>query len=183
MASKCPPGVICIENMTLGLSILVFVVVAWMATEWHKKQTGGGHAAKASSYFAAPGARRDEPPEIPINMPTRRAAPVHVPINVPTQPGNYSGPATQVGILTGKGEILPLMGKQLIASRDTWQYCTSSNQRSQAQLPVSFKGKSCTSEYGCDSISTGDSVYVEGYNSLFKATIYDRQTPRYIPTI
>ena len=37
------------------------------------------------------------------------------------------------------------------------------------------------SEYGCDELMSGDTVYVEGYNDAFKVTIYENSQPRYIP--
>ena len=36
-------------------------------------------------------------------------------------------------------------------------------------------------DQGCDSIYTGDKVFVEGYNDLFQATIYDNNNLEYIP--
>ena len=53
----------------------------------------------------------------------------------------------------------------------------------QLKLPVSYKSKSCTSEYGCDEISNGDTVYVDGIDATFQATIYDNATMRYIPFV
>jgi hypothetical protein len=50
-----------------------------------------------------------------------------------------------------------------------------------AKLPISVNGRSCTGEYGCDSISNGDTVYVEGYDDTFRATIYENATLNYIP--
>ncbi len=106
--------------------------------------------------------------------------PIHVvPINVRTNgmPVEYR----QLGILTrtSSGEreklILPLMGRSLNNGRDKWQYYTMSNSPGAAQnrLPISVNGRSCTSEYGCDSISNGDVVYVEGYEEIFRATLYE----------
>ena len=109
---------------------------------------------------------------------------VGVPINIPTSTvdANYDS----VGILTrmgGKEMILPLFGRPLHFGRDKWQYYAMSDKNNNIKLPVSNGGKSCTSEYGCDSISNGDTVYVEGYNDTFKATIYENNLPRYIPCI
>jgi hypothetical protein len=80
--------------------------------------------------------------------------------------------------------ILPLFGRSLLNGRDKWQYYTMANSGGvafSAKLPISVTGKSCTSEYGCDSISNGDVVYVEGYNDTFRATIYENATMNYIP--
>ena len=105
-------------------------------------------------------------------------------INQPTQGGCFQW--KQVGILTrinGHEMILPLMGKPLINNRDKWQYYTISDQNNQLKLPVAVNGKSCTSDYGCKEIYNGDLIYVEGYNDSFRATIYENNTPRYIPYI
>ena len=49
------------------------------------------------------------------------------------------------------------------------------------KLPVSFQGKSCTNEYGCNSLNNGDTIYVEGYQDVFRATMYENNTMQYIP--
>jgi len=117
----------------------------------------------------------------PIHIQPQIHPPIHVvPINVRTNgmPTEYR----QVGILTrnsgphsGDKLILSLMGRSLQNGRDKWQYYTMSNSPGAAQtrLPISVNGRSCTSEYGCDSISNGDVVYVEGYNETFRATLYE----------
>jgi hypothetical protein len=77
--------------------------------------------------------------------------------------------------------ILPLMGRKL-SGRDKMQYYTTSNTGNMnVKLPVSKNGKSCTGEYGCDEIYNGDTVYVEGYAEVFKATIYENTRLSYIP--
>jgi hypothetical protein len=89
----------------------------------------------------------------------------------------------QVGLLTrvnGKETILPLMGRPLQKNRDKWQFYTMSDKNNSVKLPISFKKKSCTSEYGCDNIYNGDTVYVEGYKDAFRATIYDNAVMEYL---
>lgn len=105
-----------------------------------------------------------------------------VPININTRAvdTNYR----QVGLLKrmgGQEMLLPLMGRPLYVGRDKWQYYTMSDTNNQIKLPVSFKSKSCTSEYGCDEISNGDTVYVDGIDATFQITMYDNATMRYIP--
>ena len=108
-----------------------------------------------------------------------------VPVNVKTRGINTS--YEQIGILTRSGGrtgdmILPLMGRRTMAGRDKWQYYTISNTGNlNTKLPVSVKGKSCTSEYGCDEMMNGDTIYVEGYNDTFKSTIYENSMFSYIP--
>jgi len=115
-----------------------------------------------------------------------------VPINVQTQ-GPIVGdiPYRQLGILTRKGlkdaggneeQILPLMGRPLLSNRDTWNFYTMNDKFNMIKLAVIHKGKNGTSEYGCDNIYTNDQVKVEGIDhSLFKATMYENQTMRYLP--
>lgn len=107
-----------------------------------------------------------------------------IPINVNTRAvdTNYR----QVGLLkrmNGQEMLLPLMGRPLYVGRDKWQYYTMSDSNNQIKLPVSFKSKSCTSEYGCDEISNGDTVYVDGLNATFQVTMYDNATMRYLPFV
>ena len=110
-----------------------------------------------------------------------------VPINIPTQ--HYNIQYSQVGIITKQlahtNEILPLMGRRTVTSRDKWQYYTVSGGGAggnlQAKLPVKVRGRNCSGEYGCQEISNGDEVYVEGYQENFRATIYENGLFSYIP--
>jgi len=58
-----------------------------------------------------------------------------------------------------------------------------SDKMNSVKLPISKNGRSCTNEYGCDNLSNGDTVYVEGYNDAFTVTLYDDYLPRYIPYV
>lgn len=104
-------------------------------------------------------------------------------INVPTQAVDTT--YRQVGILTRTGGqqemILPLIGRPLYTRRDKWQFYTLSDKNNAIKLPVIVNGKSGTNEYGCNNVSTGDMVYVEGYNDAFKVTVYESASLRYLP--
>jgi len=111
-----------------------------------------------------------------------------IPVNISTSV--IETPYTQVGILTNKHVtgmsdhlILPLMGRNLWNGRDKWMYYTMTNTNGSinTKLPIRVNGKSGTGEYGCDSISSGDVVYVEGYDDTFRATIYENAVLRYLP--
>jgi hypothetical protein len=111
-----------------------------------------------------------------------------LPINMRTQ--GFDTSYRQVGILTRVGAggdpketILPVMGRPLFANRDKWQFYTMSDSNNSVKLPISLGGKHCTGEYGCDDLNNSDTVYVEGYNTPFKATIYENEFPRYIPFV
>ena len=108
-----------------------------------------------------------------------------IPINVSTQ-GCDDAQYRQVGILTrigGSNEetILPLMGRPLFSKRDKWNFYTLNDKNNMIKLPVKINGKSGTSEYGCDNVYNGDTIYVEGYNAAFKFTTYENQVMRYLP--
>lgn len=123
------------------------------------------------SYFGGIGPMMSMPPPI-----------VTMPINVRTQGPPMNTNYRQVGLLTrinGKETILPLMGRPLQKNRDKWQFYTMSDKNNSVKLPISFKKKSCTGEYGCDNIYNGDTVYVEGYKDAFQATIYDNAVMEY----
>lgn len=110
--------------------------------------------------------------------------PGHVPVNVSTNVGHMRTNYSQVGILTPGGaseKILALMGRQLHSGRSKWQYYTISDNNNSVKLPVIKNGKSCTNEYGCDELSNGDTVFVEGYNQAFRVTIYENDSLQYIP--
>jgi hypothetical protein len=109
-----------------------------------------------------------------------------VPINISTNVGAVDTAYRQLGILTptngsSKDSIIPLMGRPLFTNRDKWQYYSTSNQHNNVKLPVSRAGRSCTNEYGCDKLYTGDTVYIEGANETYKVTVYDNDTIKYLP--
>ena len=103
---------------------------------------------------------------------------------IPTR--GYAPEYSPIGILSrvsGSGDmILPLMGRQNVTGRSKYQYYTMMTSGSaNPPLPVSVNGKSCASEYGCDEISNGDIVYVDGINDTFRATIYENDFFAYVP--
>tara|TARA_X000000368_G_scaffold387351_1_gene348016 strand:- start:1743 stop:2369 length:627 start_codon:yes stop_codon:yes gene_type:complete len=208
MARKCPPGVFCIENTTIVFLIIIIALFFFVMTKTVNKISliDNNYLLK---YLEHPfrdkfhfnilpklGARAsNHPGDILSNpylpphrdghyFPKDSGDPRGIPINIPTQ-----GPRTQwkqVGILTrlnGEETILPLMGRPLYSNRQKWQFYTLSDKNNSVKLPISKNGKSCTGNYGCDELFNGDSVFVEGYNDAFKATIYENNTPEYIPYI
>jgi hypothetical protein len=75
------------------------------------------------------------------------------------------------------------MGRPLFTNRDKWQYYSTSNQNNSVKLPVSRSGRSCSNEYGCDKLYTGDTVYIEGVNEAYRVTVYDNNVIRYLPFV
>jgi hypothetical protein len=124
----------------------------------------------------------------PYTPPLRDESYFHsmIPINISTNPGAIDTNYRQLGILTplngtSKDNILPLMGKPLYTNRNKWQYYSTSNQHNNVKLPLIKNGKSCTNEYGCDQLFSGDVVDVEGVNERYKVTMYDNATMKYLP--
>lgn len=165
MGKRC---FLCIENLTLGMLILIFGTLIYMYQQQSRPQVQP----------------QVQPQLYQIPLPQVQMQPRMDTMNDPYAPpvrmemrGSYS----QIGILTRDELILPLMGRQYQRGRDKWQYYTISNTGNlNTKLPVSVKGKSCTSEYGCDQIMNGDQIYVEGYNNTFNATVYENNMFSYM---
>jgi len=197
---KCPPGIICFESVSIVLLVLFASILGCMV---YWKQSEQPLQAQAplypSQYFDSPSVLVQDYYGIsnsavahngggwmqnPFAPPLK---PVTMPVNVPTNVGaSRDASYRQVGILnpkngSSKDSILPLMGRVLFANRNKWQYFTTSNQHNNVKLPLSRGGKSCTNEYGCDELFSGDTVFIEGSNEVYTVTIYDNDTIRYLP--
>lgn len=206
MPRKCAPGVFCIENITLFVLVAIFILLASIyynqyslqkpSKKYKRHKTIVVQQPTNLNNIATRGDTFNDPYAPPLKndgLYFRSDSgdirgvppPIQVPVNIETR--GVTSSYSQIGILTNSGPenlILPLMGRRHMAGRDKWQYYTISNTGMvNTKLPVSVKGKSCTSEYGCDSIMNGDQVYVEGYNSTFNATIYETGTFSYIPQL
>lgn len=209
MGKKCIPGFFCIENMTLFIMFIILIILGYLYHLYLVKRPSINEMMYQNPILPSPNIYvLSSPPTLaPIatrgvdTMNNPYAPPVNtidmgsimpnmmtqvrggVPVNVPTR--GYDSNYSQVGILTrtnGGDMILPIMGRQTSYGRGKYQYYTMSNSGNfSAKLPLSVNGKSCTSEYGCDEINTGDIVYVEGYNDTFRATVYENSALAYIP--
>ena len=143
MGSKCPPGVFCVENLTMSyliISILLFGIIIYLA---NSKNSGTKDSVVISPQPAPmmsagpPNVLQD--PHVPPLRDTRTDYPPAgrgVQINIPTQGQDTA--YRQVGILTritGTETILPLMGRPLIVNRDKWQFYTMSDQNNSVKFP------------------------------------------------
>lgn len=197
MAKKCIPGVICIENMTLAVFFFLFVVLAYLYYIFLVKVTQSPSSqiiTVQSSYPRVSGSGIPGTPNVVLDpyappvrtdgfyFPNRERG---IPVNIETR--GLSQEYSQMGILTraqGGELILPIMGRRLMSGLDKWQYYSISNTGSiNTKLPISYKGRSCSGEYGCDPLNSGDIVYVEGYKDTFSVTLYDTAKFQYIPYI
>jgi hypothetical protein len=201
---RCPPGVFCIENVSLTL--ITLAAVALLVYFLRPQQTQQMQPAQQAQQMqpAQQAQQMQHPsmfqtranygvsnapedvllnPYVPPMRDDRASLDIRgpaVPINVSTQ-GTTNATYRQVGILTRSETILPLMGRPLFRNRDKWQFYTISEKSNFIKLPVSVKGRSCTNEYGCDNVYNGDTVYVEGYNDAFKVTAYENSVLQYLP--
>jgi len=216
---KCPPGVICVENITMVLFILcVFILFYFIYNNLNlngqqvvvnnrpsekivikdtQRVNNGWFGGLIPSWpytnfvtqdpllnpYAPP--LRDERYFVPG---FNGIPPGAVPINVSTNIGAVDTSYRQLGILTPlngstKDNIVPLLGRPLFTNRDKWQYYSTSNQNNSVKLPVSRSGRSCTNEYGCDKLYTGDTVYIEGANETYRVTVYDNNVIKYLPFV
>lgn len=193
MRNRCPPGVICIENITVVFFVSICLIVG--GYYYYNKQISP--IVINNEIIQRPMGdnfiRTEDVLLNPYTAPTRtngffRTTAIPIDdgraINIKTR--GYDTTYTQVGILTreqGKETILPLMGRPLHTNRNKWQYYTMSDKNNSVKLPVSKNGRSATQEYGVDEVYNGDNVYVEGYNDSFNVTIYDNNLPQYIPVL
>ncbi len=187
MPKKCPQGVFCIENTTLLFILIVFSIlvgVLYTVNNNSKKnynfymKNHEDHRSVLNDMHAPPLKNNEYHPEL------RTCHSKGLPINIKTRGGG--GIYRQLGILTrmsGEEMILPLMGRPLYSNRSKWQYYTMTDKNNVVKLPISSNGRSCTGEYGCDELSNGGTIYVEGYNDTFKVTIYDNSGFQYIPYV
>ena len=232
MVRKCPPGVLCFENITL---VIIAIIVIGIAIYAHSRFFGhhgghGHHGHHANPIIMMSREQQQYPDEAldfgiggpssnqdvllnPYVPPLRdnssgSTRPVYdirggvetihyggmgggmgggggggVRVNVPTR--SVDTTYRQVGILTrsngGQETILPLIGRPLFTNRDKWQFYTLSDKNNAIKLPVNVNGKSGTNEYGCNNVSSGDTIHVEGYNDAFRVTAYDSASLRYLP--
>jgi len=207
---KCPPGVICIQNVSMFFLLIGIIIVFYIIyiANTNKSNTEEKIIINERRDTASPNfftrynygytnldndvllnpyvpPLKDERYLVPnISVVPRGTIPINISTNVGAVDTNYR----QMGILTPlngttKDNILPLMGRPLFTNRQKFQYYTTSNQMNNVKLPVSVKGRSGTNEYGVDEIYTGDTVYVEGANQPFKVTMYENDTIKYLPAI
>ena len=179
MGKKCPPGVICFENITI-LFILVILAVVMLFIHNRNKYSNVPISNVPISNVPISFTNNLVSNDVLLNpyQPPIRDDRMGARTNV------YDSEYRQIGILTrmyGAEMILPLMGKPVHVARDKWNFYTMKDSNSMVKLPVTYKGKSCTNEYGCDNLYNSDVVYVEGYNDTFKVTVYDNQVSRYNP--
>ena len=200
---KCPKGVICVQNIVILIGSIILFSISYLL---YKSSLIKSKEPQLQMQMQSQNYSQPQPQQININnysdyesaydnpmIPPLRndgylVATNAIPINIQTNVGAVNTSYRQLGILTPtsqstNGNILSLMGRPLFTSRSKFQYYTISNQHNNVKLPISVNGKSGLDERGVDEIFDGDTVYVEGYEDVFKVTKYDNGTLRYLPVI
>jgi len=195
MVKRCPPGIICIESVASILIVFIVGAIIFYFSRTRDNKTviikqyeeprTGLFSKPNYSFSNVPGDVLLNPYQAPLRddryfVDATMGDPRGIPINISTRAVDVD--YRQVGILKrldGKEMILPLMGRPLFTNRDKWNFYTLNENN--VKLPVTFKQKSCTNEYGCDNIYNNDTVYVDGIDAAFKATIYDNAVMKYMP--
>ena len=201
---KCPPGVFCIENMTMFIIIFfVLLSIYLIFKNFSNKEVNNfylndknGDSESNTGLFPRPSFTfsnvENDVLLNPYQAPERNIQPNPninynrgVPINIQTQPP-VDSTYRQVGILSrtsGKEMVIPLMGRPLITNRNKWNFYAMSEKNNMVKIGVHSNGKNCMGDYGCDDLSDGELVTVDGYGGNFKVTIYENDKPKYIPYI
>jgi len=208
---RCPPGVICLENISLTIIILIVAVIGFLLFRQNSVQLNTNERITIKQAQPPNNVGIFSYPNFPYNnfpaenvllnpysapfkderylVPSLDVRPIpvnSVPINVSTNIGAVDTTYRQLGILkplngTNKDSILPLMGRPLFTSRQKFQYYTISNQHNNVKLPISVAGRSALNEYGVDELFSGDTVFIDGLDGTFSVTIYENSTIKYLP--
>ena len=163
MPNRCPPGVLCIENMTIFFIFIILLIILILGYQIFNKNNAKNPTSSSNldsnkqrvfqglfprPSFSFSNIENDvlmNPYEAPLR--DNRIFPNSniefqnkIPINVPTQ--SYDSNYRQIGLLTRYGgdkeTILPLMGRPLIANRDKWNFYAMSDKNNMIKLQVSI---------------------------------------------
>ena len=110
----------------------------------------------------------------PIDVSNRNIAPV----NISTQGG--LGQPQQVGaiyqIFGNENQVYPLFGRKRYRNGNQWDYYTTIGQYG-VKLPIITKKRN-------EELGTNDTVFIQGQKkSAYRVTMYDQDTPEYIPYV
>jgi hypothetical protein len=199
---RCPPGVICVENLTIFIMLVVTCVIIYFMffhntnfkQDERERETRDTRETNINTTIqmrsgSGIGYGQDiwqNPYEAPLKDDRYLVStPINaVPINISTSAVDTA--YRQLGILTplngsSKDSILPLMGRPLYIRRSKFNYYAISNQHNNVKLPIKVNGRSALNETGVDELFEGDNVYVEGSNEVYRVTIYENSVQRYLP--
>ena len=222
MAKVCPPGVLCIENITIVILMVLIGGLLYvqyyqniknrsLQTKQHKEfiNTIAHKLSKPETIIKQTTVNNDDDPYFtktynrfsslnndillnPYEPPLKDDAYFlkhsssstchnkNCGINIQTNIHQADIRYRQIGVLLPREEkfsILPLMARPLYTNRYKWQYYTLSDQNNSIKLPIYIKDRNCMNEYGCDELYTNDVAWVEGHNTHYKISLYEK--PQY----
>ena len=206
----CPKGVICFEDVTFYFIIACIAIGGYYLyknmnhnhnhNHNHINHNMSNQANLVKTFLApdnlSPSFHTDtvhEPKDVLLNpyTPPLKDSNYNVHYNSMRNSMNRSAKFRQIGLMTpqnsnsnsNRNGPVPLMGKPLHSNRNKWQYYTMSDQYNSVKLPISVKGKSGMSEYGCDELYNGDTVYIDGIKEIYVVTMYDNDHLQYLPNL
>lgn len=177
---RCPPGVVCIENVTFFALLCCVCVIGYslyiLTLSWKSSQQN----TITNTLYKTIDPRKEtdvllNPYTPPIKDEGYWNRNRNFRYNEQTNVGAISNaPFRQVGYLLGDTNTpIALMGRPLFANRDKWQYYSMSDQFNSIKLPLLVKGKKAMNEYGCDKLYSDDEVGVDGMKNKYKVTLYE----------
>ena len=207
MNNTCPNGYICINHFQGIMIIIVVLAVLYVFNTNNYKTLFGKQSNQIiSSNQINPIDNTNNLMQQPIQEPNNHdrrviSNPLYPPlqrgISINEETRESGGDYQQLGILSknaindGEGTpgnntdsvVLPLYGKPTYRGSNKWLYYTETDKLHPVKIPVTYKNKDCTDDYGCDEIYDGDNVVIPSYNGDFKVKIYKMNKPRYIPYV
>ena len=205
MNNTCPNGYICINHFQ-GIMIIIVVLAVLYVFNNDNYRSMFGKSIQSMQQSIQPIQMIESNKVNPIentNNHDRRVIsnPLYPPlqrgISINEETRESGGDYQQLGILSknaiNDGEetpgnntdsvVLPLYGKPTYRGSNKWLYYTETDKLHPVKIPVTYKNKDCTDDYGCDEIYDGDDVVIPSYNGDFKVKIYKMNKPRYIPYV
>jgi hypothetical protein len=206
MNNTCPNGYICINHFQGIIIIIVGLSVLYVFNNDNYRSMFGKSVQPINSsqqmYAQTQMPMINQGQEQPNNHDMKVISnPLYPPlqrgISINEETRESGGEYQQLGILSknaiNDGEetpgnntdsvVLPLYGKPTYRGSNKWLYYTETDKLHPVKIPVTYKNKDCTDDYGCEEIYDGVDVVIPSYNGDFKVKIYKMNKPRYIPFV
>jgi hypothetical protein len=201
MNNTCPNGYICINHFQ-GIMIIIVVLAVLYVFNSDNYRTMFGKPMQQpiqmiSSNQESPIQSNDQNNHDMRVISNPLYPPLQRGISINEETRESGGDYQQLGILSknaiNDGEetpgnntdsvVLPLYGKPTYKGSNKWLYYTETDKLHPVKIPVTYKNKDCTDDYGCEEIYDGVDVVIPSYNGDFKVKIYKMNKPRYIPFV
>jgi len=205
----CPNGYICINHFQAIILIIVVLAILYAFNNENYRKLFSNKINHSDTQPRQKNQINDDNHEIQMNQMNQIDNANHdkkvisnplypplqrgIPINIETR--ESGGDYQQLGILSKNtinnddktpgnntdSVVLPLYGKATYKGSNKWLYYTETDKLNPVKIPVTYKNKDCTDDYGCEELYNGDTVLIPSYNGDFTVKIYKLNKPRYIP--